>query len=141
MRIQQFAWLRNLWGRLSQNQRVGVISIAIVALLASGLLMLSRPSQQYQTAFSGLASDDAAAIVEHVQSQGIPYELSADGSTIRVPPEQVASVRLDAASNGLPKGGSVGFELFDKSSFGITEFAQQVNYQRALEGELQTVQE
>lgn len=137
MRIQQLEWLRNLWGRLSQNQRVGVIAIAMVALVASGLLMLSRPSQEYQTVFSGLASDDAAAIVETIQSQGIPYELGADGSTIRVPPEQVASVRLNAASNGLPKGGSVGFELFDKSSFGITEFAQQVNYQRALEGELQ----
>ncbi|MDI3341736.1 MAG: flagellar basal-body MS-ring/collar protein FliF, partial [Sphaerobacter sp.] len=107
------------------------------AALTIGLLLLMRPPQRYATAFSGLSGEDAAAIVEDLRSRGIPYELSADGTTIRVPEDQVATVRLDAASRGLPSGGSDGFELFDKSSFGLTDFTQRVNYQRAIEGELE----
>jgi flagellar M-ring protein FliF len=137
MMMQQVERVRMLWGRLSQNQKIGLMFVGVTAILAVGLMFFLRPPQQYQTAFSGLASEDAAAIVENLQSSGVPYELTSDGTTIRVPKERVADVRLSAASAGLPKGGSVGFELFDKSSFGITEFAQQVNYQRALEGELQ----
>ncbi|MBX6341756.1 MAG: flagellar M-ring protein FliF, partial [Thermomicrobiaceae bacterium] len=125
------------WGRLSSNQRLAIIAVLVTAAIAGTLLMVMRPPQRYETAFSGLASDDAAAIVDDLRSQGIPYELSGDGSTIRVPADKVADVRLSAASKGLPKGGGTGFELFDKTSFGITDFAQRVNYQRAIEGELQ----
>lgn len=128
---------RVFWGRLTANQRLGIAAVAITTALAVALLLLMRPPQRFETAFSGLASDDAAAIVDDVRSRGIPYQLSADGSTIRVPPDKVADVRLSAASKGLPKGGSTGFELFDKSSFGLTDFAQRVNYQRAIEGELE----
>jgi flagellar M-ring protein FliF len=134
---QQFQRIQAIWRQLSQNQRVAVMFVGMAAVVAVGLLLLWRPPKDYKTAFSGLTSQDAAAIVEQLDSQGVPYELSNDGTTIRVPAEVVADVRLTAASNGLPQGGAVGFELFDKSSFGITEFAQQVNYQRALEGELQ----
>lgn len=129
--------IRAAWNGLSPNQRVAVAAVAISATLAVAFLMLMRPPQRFETAFSGLASEDAAAIVEELRAQGTPYELSADGTTIRVPSEKVAEVRLDAASKGLPKEGSAGFELFDKSSFGITDFAQRVNYQRAIEGELE----
>lgn len=137
MLMQQVARVRMIWGKFSQNQKVGVMFVGVAAVLAVGYMLLMRPPQRYETAFSGLQSDDAAAIVEQLRGQGIPYQLSADGTTVRVPGANVADVRLNAAANGLPKGGGVGFELFDKSSFGITEFAQQVNYQRALEGELQ----
>jgi flagellar M-ring protein FliF len=137
MMTQQFQRVQQLWGRLSQNQKIGLMFVGVMAIVAVAMMFILRPPTQYQTAFSGLSSEDAAAIVEELQGSGVPYELASDGTTIRVPKERVAEVRLAAASSGLPRGGSVGFELFDKSSFGITEFAQQVNYQRALEGELQ----
>jgi flagellar M-ring protein FliF len=137
MLMQQVQRVKAIWGRLSQNQKVAVMFVGMAAVIAVGMLLLWRPPKNYDVAFSNLSSDDAAAIVDQLNGQSIPYELSADGTTIKVPSSEVANVRLSAASNGLPKGGGVGFELFDKSSFGITEFAQQVNYQRALEGELQ----
>jgi len=133
----QIERIRNAWNRLSMNQRVAVIAVVITAVMALGLLIATRPPQRYGIAFSGLSSEDAAAIVENLRAQGIPYELSSDGGTIRVPADQVAAVRLDAASQGLPRGGSDGFELFDKSSLGLTDFTQRVNYQRAIEGELE----
>lgn len=128
---------RTAWNSLSLNQRVAVIGVLITAVLALGILWLTRPSERYEIAFARLPSEDAAAIVEELRVRGIPYELSSDGTTIRVPADQVASVRLDAASMGLPKGGSNGFELFDQASWGLTDFTQRVNYQRAMEGELQ----
>ncbi|MBX5446026.1 flagellar basal-body MS-ring/collar protein FliF [Sphaerobacter sp.] len=133
----QIERLRNAWNRLSMNQRVAVIAVLITAVMALGLLIATRPPQRYGIAFSGLSGEDAAAIVENLRAKGIPYELSSDGGTIRVPADQVAAVRLDAASQGLPRGGSDGFELFDKSSLGLTDFTQRVNYQRAIEGELE----
>lgn len=133
----QIARIRAFWDQLSQNQRIAVAGVAITAVLAIALLLLLRPPQRYETAFSGLAGDDAASIVADLRDRSIPYELTSDGSTIRVPPEHVADVRLAAAAKGLPKGGGAGFELFDKSSFGLTDFTQRVNYQRAIEGELQ----
>src|SRR5690606_21751477 len=86
--------------------------------------------------FTNMETADSAQIVDLLRDSGIPYEVSSDGSTIRVPSDRVADVRLMVASEGLPEGGTVGFELFDNSSFGITNFQQRVNYQRALEGEL-----
>jgi len=134
---QQLALLRARWDRLTPNQRVAVIGIALTALFAVVLLVVMQPPQRYAPVYTGLSGEDAAAIVEQLRQQGVPYRLSADGTTVSVPADRVADVRLALASLGLPKGGSLGFELFDRSSFGVTDFAQRVNYQRAIEGELQ----
>ena len=69
----------------------------------------------------------------------IPYQLSADGSMVKVPADQVHEVRLKLAQQGLPKGGNAGFELLDQEKFGLSQFSEQINYQRALEGELATL--
>ncbi len=134
---QQLAQLRARWDGLSQNQRVAVIGVALTALFAVTLLLLMQPPQRYAPVYTNLSGEDAAVIVEQLRQQGVPYRLSADGMTVSVPVDRVADVRLTLASLGLPKGGSLGFELFDRSSFGVTDFAQRVNYQRAIEGELQ----
>ncbi len=128
--------LRERWDGLSQNRRVAIVAVGLTAIFAVALLLLIQPPQQYAPLYSGLSADDAAAIIEQLRQQGIPYKLSNDGTTISVPADQVAKLRLALAAQGLPKSGTLGFELFDRSSFGVTDFQQRVNYQRALEGEL-----
>src|SRR5262249_29573799 len=87
--------------------------------------------------FTDLAMSDAASVVKELDAQGIKYEASRDGSTISVPSEQVASVRMKLAEQGLPTGGGVGWEIFDKGDgLSSTSFLQNVNRLRALEGEL-----
>ncbi len=90
----------------------------------------------YKTAYSGLNQDDAAAVVESLKASNTPYTLAGDGTTILVPESIVYDVRLTMAKQGIPKGGGVGYEIFDKSEFGTTEFVQKINKKRALQGEL-----
>jgi flagellar M-ring protein FliF len=86
--------------------------------------------------YSNLAPEDAAAIVARLKDDQIPYQLTMDGSGIRIPYEKIYEMRLELASEGLPRGTGIGFEVFDDTKLGMTEFAQNVNYQRALQGEL-----
>ena len=87
-------------------------------------------------AFSGLSESDAGQIVEKLNEQGTPYQLRGSG-TILVPSDKVYEIRLQMAREGLPEGGTVGFELFSGNMLGMTDFTQRINYQRALEGELE----
>src|SRR6266851_844682 len=129
--------IQRIWSGLSRGQRIGfgVVGAALVGLL----LFVSTIGHGADTAvaFSGLNTDDMAAIVTKLKDAKIPYEL-ADGGVIRVPAGNVQDARLATACLGLggkPATGS-GFELFNQPSFGQTEFTQKVNYQRALENEL-----
>jgi flagellar M-ring protein FliF len=91
---------------------------------------------QYSVLFSNLNSTDASAIVEKLKAGKVDYQVAAGGSAIEVPSKNVYDLRLQMAGAGLPSGNTVGFEIFDKPSFGMTEFTQRLNYQRALQGEL-----
>ncbi|TNE36336.1 MAG: flagellar M-ring protein FliF [Alphaproteobacteria bacterium] len=114
---------------------LGGVSVGLIALI---MLMASRISTpDYSLLYGGLEPSDSAAIVSKLESENIPYQISDDGRNVMVPQDQVARVRLSMAQAGLPNGGSVGYEIFDKSdTFGTTNFVQNVNYVRALEGEL-----
>ncbi|SAK79420.1 flagellar MS-ring protein [Caballeronia catudaia] len=119
------------------NPRVPlIIAAAILVMVVAGLVMWSR-QPDYRVLFSNLSDRDGGAIVAALQQGNIPYKLSDGGGAILVPSEQVHETRLRLASQGLPKNGSVGFELMDNQKFGISQFAEQINYQRALEGELE----
>jgi flagellar M-ring protein FliF len=107
---------------------------ASVAILVALLLWAKQP--EYRVLFSNLGEADGGQIISELDKRAIPYRLSAGGRTLMVPAEQMDTLRLQLAEQGLPKGGSVGFELLDKQAFGISQFAEQVNYQRGLEGEL-----
>src|SRR6266849_4335778 len=129
--------IQRIWSGLSRGQRIGfgVVGAGLVGLL----FIVSTVGRGADTAiaFSGLSTDDMAAIVTKLKDAKIPYELG-DGGTIRVPSGQVQDARLATAGMGLsgkPATGS-GFELFNQPSFGQTEFTQKVNYQRALENEI-----
>jgi flagellar M-ring protein FliF len=108
----------------------GIIGGSIIGMSFMG-------KEQYHTLFAGLSTEDASMVVTKLKEQKIPYQLGLGGNTISVPKEKVYDVRLMLASqNSLPGGGGVGFELFDKTNYGMTEFMQNVNYKRAIQGEL-----
>src|SRR5687767_4222422 len=94
-------------------------------------------SPGYGLLYSGLESSDSSAIVQRLDAQNIPYQLKADGAEILVPQDQVTKLRLSMATEGIPSGGSIGYEIFDRAdALGTTNFVQQINQIRALEGEL-----
>ncbi|HEX7814759.1 flagellar basal-body MS-ring/collar protein FliF [Dyella sp.] len=112
---------------------LGVLVIALVVGAAGW--WLSHPP--YGVLFRDLRDSDAAEISSTLGQMQVPYRLADEGRTILVPAETVYETRMRLISQGVPKGGSVGFELFKDSDYGVTEFAQKVNFQRALQGELE----
>lgn len=117
------------------QRTLALLAVAVLVLGVVGLgFMLSRPS--YAPLFTGLQAADASAIVEQLQSDAIPYELTDGGATIMVPQAEVYSQRLTAAAAGLPSSSSGGYSLLDKMGVTTSEFQQSVTYKRALEGEL-----
>lgn len=137
-RLQQA--LQNL-NALSQRQKLaGAAALALVIALLAGVLMWNR-APDYGVLFSNLDERDGGQIIAALGQQNVPYRMSANGTAILVPQAQVHETRLRLAAEGLPKGGLAGFELMDGQKLGISQFNEQVNYQRALEGELsRTVQ-
>lgn len=107
---------------------------ASIALIVALVLWASRP--QYRVLFSNLSEADGGAIITELDSRGIPYRFSAGGHALLVPDDQLHTLRLQLAEQGLPHGGNVGLELMQDQAFGISQFAEQINYQRGLEGEL-----
>ncbi len=107
---------------------------ATLASIALAVVFINQPD--YKVLFTNLSAEDAGQITSRLQEKKIPYQLSPGGDTISVPGEQVSQLRLELAASGLPKGGGVGFEIFDTKNLGVTEFVQQLNLQRALQGEL-----
>lgn len=113
---------------------ISILAVALSALLAAGWYFLIRTS--YEPLYRDLAQTDASTIVAELDKTGTAYRLADGGRTILVPSESVDSTRLHVAGQDLPLQGTVGFELFNSSSIGLTEFAQRINLQRALQGEL-----
>ena len=114
---------------------MGAVTIALVGFF--GFLMLRVTTPQMTPIFTELSLEDSAAIVKELDREGVTYELRNNGNAIMVPSDRVARLRMTLAENGLPKGGGVGYEIFDKSdALGTTSFVQNINNLRALEGEL-----
>jgi flagellar M-ring protein FliF len=132
--------IRNLQSRLQTvpRNRLFLYLFLCVTVIGGSVIGLSFIQKEtYQTLFSGLSTEDASMIVAKLKEQKIPYQLGLGGTAVYVPKEKVADIRLTLASqNGLPGSGGVGFELFDKTSYGMTEFMQNINYKRAVQGEL-----
>ena len=121
---------------LSQGQKVAAVVLATVTIGSILAMSFWIKTPDLQLLYANLSEQDASAIVDNLKSQNIPYELSNQGKTIRVPANQVHEIRLKMASEGLPEGSDVGLEIFDKTSLGMTDFIQKLNFQRALQGEL-----
>ncbi len=118
----------------ASRRRAAVLAAVGVAVAALAWSWATRP--QFVPLYSRLDVQEAARVVEALQQMGVPYRLSGVGTTVEVPRDRVYAARLQLAAQGLPRSGGVGFELFDRTSFGATELVQRVNLQRALAGEL-----
>src|SRR5580698_8882410 len=117
-----------------------LMTIAIVAIaVVGGVMGFSRWEREsgLKPLYSGLAPEDASAIVQKLHEGGVDYKITNNGTELLAPEDKVPELRLEMAGLGLPKTGRIGFEIFDKTKFGITDFAEHVNYRRALEGELE----
>ncbi|MGH7233369.1 MAG: flagellar basal-body MS-ring/collar protein FliF [Nitrospiraceae bacterium] len=112
--------------------------LVMFAASVAGLIAIGLWTQQpeMQVLYTNLSPEDAGTIVERLKEAKVPYELGAGGTAILVPRPQVHDVRLQLAGQGLPHGGGVGFEIFDRTTLGMSEFVQKLNYRRALQGEL-----
>ena len=127
--------------KLSQRQKLAgaALGAILVALIVGSLLWTRAP--EYSVLFANLEERDGGSIIAALQQQNVPYRIGPGGGTILVPHEQVHETRLRLAAQGLPKGGLVGFEVMENQRLGASQFLEQVNFQRALEGELsRTVQ-
>ncbi len=113
---------------------LAILMISTVAGIIALVSWSSRPD--YMPLYTQLNAEDASAVVARLREQKITYKLSADGSTIQIPRNLIYEKRLEFASEGLPRGSGIGFEVFDNTKLGQTEFVQNINYQRALQGEL-----
>ncbi|EJD6400587.1 flagellar basal-body MS-ring/collar protein FliF [Providencia alcalifaciens] len=111
-----------------------IAAAAAVSIIVALLLWLRSPD--YRVLLSNLSAKDGGDIVSQLTQMNVPYQIADNGSAILVPADKVHELRLKLAQSGLPKGGNTGFELLDKEQFGISQFSEQINYQRALEGEL-----
>ncbi|MBI2815119.1 MAG: flagellar M-ring protein FliF [Opitutae bacterium] len=125
-----------LWGELGLNQRVSLVvaSLAVCGGLLAVVVWSRRPD--YQLLYGRMSEKDAAAVISHLQTLNIPHQVTAGGAGVMVPQDQVYKLRMDLAAKGLPGGDGVGFEIFDKGQFGLSDFVQRTNYLRAIQGEL-----
>ena len=137
------ARLQQLWSSLvgffmalppARRIVVAATGITSTALVLAFAWWVQRPL--YRPLFTNLAQADAAAIVDALRAEKVPFEIEDGGRAVLVPSERLYELRLELASRGLPEGGGVGFEIFDKQTLGQTDFLQRLNYQRALQGEL-----
>lgn len=128
--------IRNFWASLGRGARAGLVAgiVLLVAITAAIGYRLLVPD--YQVLFSDLTPQDTAAMVAELDKLKTPYKLGEDGGSILVDRDQVYNTRIKLMGKELPLRGAVGFELFNNSDFGMTEFAQKINYQRALQGEI-----
>lgn len=122
--------------QLKINRKMLLLIVGVIVIAISSITYLWLKDDNYGVLFSNLNDKDGGEIISQLDKLNIPYKFSSSGSTILIPQNQIYNTRLRIAQQGLPKGGAIGFELLDKESFGMSQFNEQINYQRALEGEL-----
>ncbi|WP_459720017.1 flagellar basal-body MS-ring/collar protein FliF [Sideroxyarcus sp. TK5] len=121
---------------IPSQQKLGLmVAVAATVALLAGLWMWGQ-TPDYRVLYANMSERDGGAVIESLQQQNIPYKFAEGGGALMVPSDRVHEVRLKMAAQGLPKGGTTGFELMENQKFGTSQFLEQVNFQRALEGEL-----
>lgn len=133
---QFFIQAKSVFNKLDARQKVVVLSVSLFSVAVIVFLMSWAGEQQWTVLQSNLRPEDAQRIVEYLKEQDVTYKLETEGTAILVPQGTELELRLEIHKNGLITGGVVGYEIFDRPSIGMTDFIQQVNYKRALEGEI-----
>jgi len=129
--------IRALWSNLTLKQKISLAAAAVAVVAAVVMLAKWNKERDFKPLYTGLSAEDAGAVLAKLREAGVEYRLSENGSVVLAPSARIAELRLQLAVAGLPKTGRLGFELFDRTNLGATDFAEQVNYHRALEGELE----
>lgn len=119
---------------LQQKVLIGGTAVITMVLIIILVTMMNEPS--YSVLYANLTQQDASKVVEYLSAQKIPYKIEDNGTVIKVPKDKLYETRLELAGKGIPTSGTIGYELFDKSTMGMSDFMQKLNYKRALEGEL-----
>lgn len=129
--------LKRLLAMLSTSQRWTILVATV--LISAGLYSLVHWEKEsaFRPLYTTLAPEDASIVIQKLKEGSTEYRLSNNGTTVSVPEDKVAELRLELAAAGVPKSGRIGFEIFDKTNFGMTDFAEHINYRRAVEGELE----
>ena len=127
---------RAFWSALTVARRVALVGTTLAVALAVGAASYAGSRVSYGMLFTDLNPEDGAAMTAKLKELKVPFRVEASGTAIAVPEEKVHELRLELAGQGLPRGGGVGFEIFDRSHLGATEFEQRIHLKRALEGEL-----
>ena len=122
---------------LSLRQKVLLAGGAAAVALTLWIFVTLLDKGKYVTLYSGLKPQDAQSLAGRLAAKNIPYQISTDGASVLVPTENLDAARLETASQGLPRNARLGFELFDTPNWAGSDFSEKVNYQRALEGELE----
>src|SRR5271165_5944967 len=129
--------MKKILANIPVRQRI--IMAVILAAAAGSVYVLVQHQREadFRPLFTGVAPEDASAIVQKLKEAGVEYRVPEEGGMVLVPSARLAELRINMAAAGLPKTGRIGFELFDKANLGATEFTEHINYRRALEGELE----
>ena len=132
VRTQFIDFVRRL--SLAQRLAFGAVTVGAVGGIIALVTVVNRPT--YGTLFSNLAPQDASKIVDKLREKKIPYQLEDDGKTVVIPKDKIYDIRLALAGEGLPQSSIIGYEIFDRTNLGVSDFVQKINYRRALEGEI-----
>ncbi len=130
------AQLRAIWGQLGTSQRVSVLAATFVLVGGLATLAFWSSRTEYGLLYGGLSDGEAAKVIAALDEVKVPYKVGSGGGSILVPQDKVYTMRMQLAGRGIPQGEGVGFEIFDKPNFGISDFVQRANYVRAVQGEL-----
>ena len=132
-----FRQLKTIWDHFGSNQKISIVLALLATLGAIGAILYVSSRPEYRLLYFGMSLESAARAREVLEEAKIPVQLRDGGNSLYVPSGDVYRGRLLLAGSNLPADTSAGFEMFEQPKFGLTEFAQQVNYQRALQGELE----
>lgn len=130
------SFARGFLNRFTLSQKIFLGAVVVLTVIGIMLIINIAGSFNYGVLFSNLSTKDSGMILEQLKTKKVPYKVEAGGSVIKVPDNQISELRIELAAQGLPEGSGVGFEIFDKSSISTTDFVQNINYIRAIEGEL-----
>ena len=128
--------IKNFWQQLRTGQKMSLSASIFAIFLGFSIFLywINRP--QMQLLYGGVSAKDMAEIVALLEEQGVPYQLTNGGHSVLVPQKSVYNIRMNLVEKGVPAGSGVGYEIFDKSYVGVSDFMQKTNYLRALQGEL-----
>jgi flagellar M-ring protein FliF len=133
---EAFGQLLMLLKSMPASKKISMVVVVFLLIAGFATLFILGNKIDYQVLFNNISSQDAGAIIEVLKKKNVPYKIEGNGSILMVPAKDVYDLRLSLVSQGFPKEGNVGFEIFDKTDFKTTRFVQELNYQRALQGEL-----